>query len=73
MPPKVPPSYQDVGEYSGTALDKTLAQKALKVKVSVRFWIFLESKMERVKGFEPSTPTLARLCSTPELHSHVQG
>ena len=24
--------------------------------------------MERVKGFEPSTPTLARLCSTPELH-----
>ncbi len=25
--------------------------------------------MERVKGFEPSTPTLARLCSTPELHS----
>ncbi|WP_210187540.1 hypothetical protein, partial [Rhizobium sp. TBD182] len=20
------------------------------------------------KGFEPSTPTLARLCSTPELH-----
>ena len=25
-------------------------------------------KLERVKGFEPSTPTLARLCSTPELH-----
>ena len=24
-------------------------------------------KMERVKGFEPSTPTLARLGSTPEL------
>jgi hypothetical protein len=24
--------------------------------------------MERAKGFEPSTPTLARLCSTPELH-----
>ena len=24
--------------------------------------------LERVKGFEPSTPTLARLCSTPELH-----
>ncbi len=21
-----------------------------------------------MKGFEPSTPTLARLCSTPELH-----
>ena len=25
-------------------------------------------KLERVKGFEPSTPTLARLCSTTELH-----
>jgi hypothetical protein len=24
--------------------------------------------LERAKGFEPSTPTLARLCSTPELH-----
>ena len=24
--------------------------------------------LERVKGFEPSTPTLARLCSTTELH-----
>jgi hypothetical protein len=28
----------------------------------------LEGKLERAKGFEPSTPTLARLCSTPELH-----
>ena len=27
--------------------------------------------MERVKGFEPSTPTLARLCSTPELHPQL--
>ena len=26
--------------------------------------------MERAKGFEPSTLTLARLCSTPELHPH---
>src|ERR1700684_1149649 len=25
---------------------------------------------ERAKGFEPSTPTLARSCSTPELHPH---
>src|SRR6185503_15748507 len=24
-------------------------------------------ELERAKGFEPSTPTLARLCSTPEL------
>src|SRR3546814_4851274 len=28
--------------------------------------VFLE-KLGRAKGFEPSTPTLARLCSTPEL------
>ncbi len=27
-----------------------------------------KEKMERVKRFERSTPTLARLCSTPELH-----
>jgi hypothetical protein len=31
---------------------------------------FYESFLERAKGFEPSTPTLARLCSTPELHPH---
>src|SRR5438128_4589567 len=29
-----------------------------------------ERFLERAKGFEPSTPTLARLCSTPELHPH---
>jgi Ala-tRNA(Pro) deacylase len=26
--------------------------------------------VERAKGFEPSTPTLARSCSTTELHPH---
>ena len=30
-------------------------------------------KLERAKGFEPSTPTLARSCSTPELHLHPLG
>ena len=34
-----------------------------------RFWPGAEG-LERAKGFEPSTPTLARLCSTPELHPH---
>ena len=29
--------------------------------------------LERAKGFEPSTPTLARLCSTPELQPHLSG
>src|SRR4051794_30291025 len=28
-------------------------------------------EMERAKGFEPSTPTLARLCSTPELRPRI--
>ena len=30
----------------------------------------IEDELERAKGFEPSTPTLARLCSTPELRPH---
>ena len=29
-----------------------------------------QGNLERAKGFEPSTPTLARLCSTTELHPH---
>jgi hypothetical protein len=28
-------------------------------------------RLERMKGFEPSTSTLARLHSTPELHPHL--
>ncbi len=31
------------------------------------FTYFSCKRLEREKGFEPSTPTLARLCSTPEL------
>ena len=30
-----------------------------------------ENVLERVKGFEPSTSTLARLRSTPELHPRI--
>jgi hypothetical protein len=30
----------------------------------------LKKSLERAKGFEPSTPTLARSCSTTELHPH---
>jgi hypothetical protein len=33
-------------------------------------WAEHLEKLERAKGFEPSTPTLARSCSTPELHPH---
>src|SRR5579862_7077948 len=32
--------------------------------------LILIGNLERAKGFEPSTPTLARLCSTTELHPH---
>ncbi len=31
-----------------------------------------KTTVERAKGFEPSTPTLARLCSTPELRPLVR-
>src|SRR3954453_4059362 len=30
----------------------------------------IERNLERAKGLEPSTPTLARSCSTTELHPH---
>ena len=29
-------------------------------------------KLERAMRFELTTPTLARLCSTPELRPHIQ-
>jgi hypothetical protein len=38
-----------------------------------RCWIHVDfsgESLERAMGFEPTTPTLARLCSTPELHPH---
>lgn len=35
---------------------------------TIRTTIKSNQIMERAKGLEPSTPTLARLCSTTELH-----
>jgi hypothetical protein len=35
--------------------------------------VFCSFSLERAKGFEPSTPTLARLCSTPELRPRSRG
>ena len=32
--------------------------------------LLFERNLERAKGLEPSTPTLARSCSTTELHPH---
>jgi hypothetical protein len=34
------------------------------------FTLPFQKILERAKGFEPSTPTLARSCSTTELHPH---
>lgn len=33
----------------------------------------IRENLERAKGLEPSTPTLARSCSTTELHPHPDG
>src|SRR6185436_9831533 len=38
----------------------------------VNLLIFI-GNLERARGFEPPTPTLARLCSTPELHPRPGG
>ena len=42
---------------------ETNARRVFELKA----WINGLRKLERAKGFEPSTPTLARSCSTPEL------
>ena len=39
------------------------ARRVLKLKAQINGL----RNLERAKGFEPSTPTLARSCSTPEL------
>ena len=36
-------------------------------QASRKSWNCIRKKLERAMGFEPTTPTLARLCSTPEL------
>ena len=45
---------------------RLLRHKAVIVRGSVDDAV--SKKLERARGFEPPTPTLARLCSTPELH-----
>ncbi len=47
-----------------------LPSPSLASEGSIRTLRKLLENLERAKGFEPSTPTLARLCSTPELHPH---
>jgi hypothetical protein len=47
-----------------------LGSMGAKVAVGTVGGTAMQDTLERAKGFEPSTPTLARLCSTPELHPH---
>jgi hypothetical protein len=43
--------------------------RRLRLRLPIRSYV--DEAMERAKGFEPSTPTLARLCSTPELRPRI--
>src|SRR4051812_35931620 len=38
--------------------------------LSLNHFFGMREILERAKGLEPSTPTLARSCSTTELHPH---
>jgi hypothetical protein len=55
---------------SFAALDVHSCDKRERAFMAAPIFPFLGEKLERAKGFEPSTPTLARSCSTPELHPH---
>ena len=69
MPPRMPLFVLDAGAFCWNAMDQLYIINFAKARFSGLYRIILEGKMERVKGFEPSTSTLARLRSTPELHS----
>ena len=59
-----------IGQHDAIGVDQVLTRsKDQLVRTSRSFHnnLILHEKLERAKGFEPSTPTLARLCSTPEL------
>src|SRR5271154_2387786 len=47
-----------------------ISRRERPVRAPNRNLLIVLEYLERAKGFEPSTPTLARLCSTPELHPH---
>src|SRR5260370_1947325 len=48
----------------------TTNNKAAGRRLVVELSLCHQKILERAKGFEPSTPTLARSCSTTELHPH---
>src|SRR3954470_443928 len=56
---------------SDVGAPRTTNDKAAKRRPVIDPGICHERKnLERAKGLEPSTPTLARSCSTTELHPH---
>jgi hypothetical protein len=58
---------------SQSLLPRTLPQKAKRLPPMMaarRKPLYCQENLERAKGLEPSTPTLARSCSTTELHPH---
>src|ERR1700748_3700769 len=63
---RAPPRCAIAGAASAPA-PTTPAAALINVRRSMRTLRRWEEILERAKGFEPSTPTLARLCSTPEL------
>src|SRR4051794_22025462 len=75
----VTPNAPDAGRAYGTGYDSDAAEPCGTTQQASRFASVPPARLgeplgaswrnlERAKGFEPSTPTLARLCSTPELH-----
>ena len=48
-----------------------LSKKNLSKNLCIKLNESYRSIMERETGFEPATPTLARLCSTTELFPHI--
>src|SRR5262249_40488746 len=60
-PPVLDSCERLANRFPGNSLEDTPGQLSLNC-----FKCLME--LERAMGFEPTTPTLARLCSTPELH-----
>ena len=60
----------DFNEFQWKAIDAKIHKNLYKYWFYGRFWTALEEKVERATRIELATPTLARSCSTAELHPH---
>ena len=70
---KAPPNLAASSIWDGYELDRCHGSEAFvsnfgHARITITHY-FHKENLERAKGFEPSTPTLARSCSTPELRS----